>query len=80
VQGPIEYETRDLCITTGEDVAFCHSLNRVKSTRTTGETTETWVRVTVGLRKMEGTWRITHEHVSVPCDMETSRASLDLQP
>jgi uncharacterized protein (TIGR02246 family) len=80
VQGPIEYETRDLRITTGEDVAFCHSLNRVRSTRTTGEQSETWVRVTVGFRKMEGTWRITHEHVSVPCDMETSHALLDLQP
>jgi uncharacterized protein (TIGR02246 family) len=80
VQGPIEYETRDLRIVTGEEVAFCHSLNWVRSTRTTGEHTETWVRVTVGFRKIEGTWRITHEHVSVPCDMETSQALLDLQP
>jgi len=56
VQGPIEYETRDLRITTGDDVAFCHSLNCVRSTRTTGEQSETWVRVTVGFRKMEGTW------------------------
>ena len=80
VQGPIEYETHDLRITIGDEVAFCHSLNRVRSTRTTGEQTETWVRVTVGFRKIEGTWRITHEHVSVPCDMETSQALLHLQP
>src|SRR5260370_41016481 len=26
--GPIEYEIRDLSVTAGEDVAFCHSLNR----------------------------------------------------
>jgi uncharacterized protein (TIGR02246 family) len=80
VHGPIEYETRDLRITTGSEVAFCHSLNRVRSTMTTGETSETWVRVTVGFQKVEGLWKITHEHVSVPCDMETARASLDLQP
>jgi uncharacterized protein (TIGR02246 family) len=80
VQGRIEYEIGDLRITTGDEVAFCHSLNRVRSTRTTGERTETWVRVTVGFRKMEGLWMITHEYVSVPCDMETSQASLDLQP
>jgi uncharacterized protein (TIGR02246 family) len=80
VQGPIEYETRDLRLTIGEEVAFCHSLNRVRSTRPSDEHTETWVRVTVGLRKIEGTWRITHEHVSVPCDMETSQALLHLQP
>jgi len=80
VQGPIAYETRDLRLTIGDAVAFGHSLNRVRSTQTTGKTTETWVRVTVGFRKIEGTWKITHEHVSVPCDMETSQASLDLMP
>jgi len=80
VQGPIDYETRDLRITTGDAVAFCHSLNRVRSTTTTGKHTETWVRVTVGFRKIEGLWMITHEHISVPCDMETSQAALDLQP
>jgi uncharacterized protein (TIGR02246 family) len=80
VQGPMHYETRDLRLTIGDEVAFCHSLNQVRSTTITGATTETWIRVTVGFRKMEGTWRITHEHVSVPCDMETSHASLDLTP
>lgn len=80
VQGPIDYEIRDLRITMGDEVAFCHSLNRVRSTRPTGEHTETWVRVTVGFRKIDGLWMITHEHVSVPCDMETSQALLDLQP
>ena len=80
VQGPIEYATRDLRILTGEEVAFCHCLTRVRSTSTSGKHTETWVRVTLGFRKMEGTWRITHEHVSVPCDMKTSHALVDLQP
>ena len=80
VHGPIAYETRDLRLTVGDTVAFCHSLNRVRSTQTTGKTTETWIRVTVGFRKLAGTWKITHEHVSVPCNMETSQASLDLTP
>jgi uncharacterized protein (TIGR02246 family) len=80
VHGPLEYATRDLRLTVGTEVVFCHSLNRVRSTQTTGKTTQTWVRVTVGFRKLEGTWKITHEHVSVPCDMETSHAALDLMP
>jgi uncharacterized protein (TIGR02246 family) len=80
VQGPIDYAIRDLRITTGDDVAFCHSLSRVRSASTTGETTETWVRVTVGFRKIDGTWMVTHEHVSVPFDMQTSKALFDLQP
>ena len=40
VQGPIDYEIRDLRLTMREDVAFCHYLGRVKSTRATGEKTD----------------------------------------
>jgi len=80
VQGPIDYEIRDLRITMGDDVAFCYSLVHVKSTRTTGEKADYWVRLTSGFQKMNGQWLITHEHVSVPITMETMRAAFDLQP
>jgi ketosteroid isomerase-like protein len=80
VQGPIDYEIRDLRITMSDDVAFCHSLCHVKSTRTTGEKADYWVRVTSGFQKMNGRWMIIHEHVSVPINMETMQAALDLQP
>src|SRR5262245_40769996 len=36
-RGPIDYEVRDLSITAAEDVAFCHSLNRITGARTSGE-------------------------------------------
>ena len=36
-QGPIEYENRDLNITTGTNVGFCHSLNRMMATTTKGD-------------------------------------------
>ena len=66
VQGPIDYEIRDLRITLRDDVAFGHYLGRVKSTRTSGERTDYWVRVTADFQKTNGKWLITHEHVSVP--------------
>ncbi|HWM45151.1 MAG TPA: nuclear transport factor 2 family protein [Burkholderiales bacterium] len=47
-------------------IAFGHYLGRVISTRTTGEKNDYWVRVSAGLQKMNGGWRLTHEHVSVP--------------
>jgi ketosteroid isomerase-like protein len=53
-RGPVGYEIRDLCITTGDDVAFCRSLNRISGERTDGEETNVWVRATVGLRKIDG--------------------------
>ena len=80
-QGPIGYEIRDLRITTGDDVAFSHSLNRIRGKRASGEETDIWVRATVGFRKSDGKWRVTHEHVSVPFYMEPPfKASVDLKP
>jgi uncharacterized protein (TIGR02246 family) len=77
VQGPIDYEIRDLGITIRDDVAFCHYLGHVRSTRTTGEKNDYWVRVTMGFQKLNGRWMVTHEHVSVPfTDGETLRAAL----
>ena len=80
--GPIDYEIRDLAVTAGGDVAFCHSLNRL-SAKPHGapQGFDLWFRATVGLRKIDGTWRITHEHDSTPFYMDGSfRAALDLQP
>ena len=80
-RGPIGYEIRDLCITTGDDVAFCRSLNRISGARTDGEETDVWVRATVGLRKISGKWLIVHAHESVPFYMDGSyRAAVDLKP
>ena len=68
VQGPIDYEIRDLRITMSDDVAFCHYVAQVKSTRTTGEKADYSVRVTSGFQKTNGQWMVRHEHVSVPFD------------
>ena len=78
-QGCIGYEIRDLNVTTAGDVAFCRSLNRITGKRTSGENSDTWVRATVGFRKIGGIWMVTHEHFSVPFNMETLQAALDLK-
>jgi ketosteroid isomerase-like protein len=80
VRGPLGFEMRDLHVSVGDDIGFCHYLGHVSGTRTTGEKTDYWVRVTSGLRKMKGRWLIIHEHVSVPIHMETMQGALDLQP
>jgi uncharacterized protein (TIGR02246 family) len=78
---PVGYEIRDLCVTTGDDLAFCRSLNRISGARTDGEETNVWVRATVGLRKVDGKWLIVHAHSSVPFYMDGSyRAAVDLEP
>ena len=80
-QGPIGFEMRDLTVTAGGDVAFSRSLNRISGKRTSGETTDVWVRSTVCFRKIDGEWKVVHEHASVPFYMDGSfRASVDLKP
>jgi ketosteroid isomerase-like protein len=80
VQGPIDYEVRDLSITAGNDVAFSHSLNRIKGMMKNGRTTDRWLRWTACYRKSNGKWLIIHEHVSVPVDVRDGKARLDLKP
>ena len=79
-QGPIQYEIRDLSVAAGEDVAFSHSLNRISGVMKNGQTTERWLRWTACYRKSNGKWRIVHEQVSVPADVRSGRAMLDLKP
>jgi len=79
-RGGIGYTIRDLSITAGDGIAFCHYLYRVSGTMTDGRQVDMWVRSTICLRKTGGDWTITHEHTSVPFDGATGAASLDLQP
>ena len=78
--GPFGYEIADLSITVGEDMAFTHSFNRTSATLPTGQKIGTWVRSTACWRKIGGQWLIVHDQISVPVDVQTGRAVLDLKP
>lgn len=77
---PIETEIRELSITTGDSIAFSHSIQRLNGTLKTGEKTDLWVRFTDCYRKINGKWLVVHEHISVPTDFESGKAVLDLKP
>jgi ketosteroid isomerase-like protein len=81
-EAPPKREVTQLEITAGDDVAFATSIDAMSAVpkgMTEGFTL--WFRATKGLRKIDGRWLITHEHDSVPFEMDGSlRASVDLQP
>jgi len=79
-EGPIGYEVRDLQVSAGEDIGFSTSLDGSSGTKKNGERSEMWMRTTMCYRKVAGEWRITHEHVSLPFDMQSFKALLDLKP
>jgi ketosteroid isomerase-like protein len=80
--GPVGYEIRDLQVTAGGDVAFCHSVNRLSAIPSgMSAKFDLWFRVTVCLRKLGSEWLIAHEHNSTPFYMDGSfKAALDLKP
>jgi ketosteroid isomerase-like protein len=79
-QRPLGYEIRNLTITLDGDVAFAHSLNRLSGTLKNGNRSGFWVRATCCFRKIDGSWLIAHDHVSVPLELESGRALLNLEP
>jgi ketosteroid isomerase-like protein len=79
-QPPLNYEIRDLTVTVSGDVAFAYSINRLSGTLGGRTTSGIWVRATVCLRKIEGSWLIAHDHVSVPVDVASGTALANLEP
>jgi ketosteroid isomerase-like protein len=39
-----------------------------------------WVRATYCLQKIDGTWLIVHDQVSVPLDIASGNGVVDLEP
>ncbi len=77
---PIQYEVRQLDIAVSGDVAYAHCLNRFGAKHVDGTRIVNWLRSTFGLRKLDGSWKLFHEHVSVPIDVKTGRALFDVEP
>jgi len=62
------FDIEELAITAGEDVAFAVAIMRCGAGTPSGppEKGGFLFRLTIGLRKVDGDWRIVHEHHSVP--------------
>ncbi|TCO20472.1 ketosteroid isomerase-like protein [Kribbella steppae] len=76
----LDYEIRDLTVVVGGDLAVAYSINHISGTLQSGDTNEYWLRWTAVFRKVDGTWLITHDQVSVPTDFATGQSKLDLVP
>lgn len=57
------FDIEDIAITAGDDVAFAVAVMRCGPPQGQFQ-----FRLTIGLRKIGGEWRITHEHHSVPAE------------
>ena len=79
-EGPIGQEVGDLTVSASGGLALAHMLVRASGTLTGGREVGYWVRTTDCVQRSAGRWLITHEHVSLPVDMGSGRAAMDLLP
>ncbi len=75
------YDFHEITVHASSEVAFYHTLSHMTGTSGHGEKMDHWMRITIGFHRIDGQWRVVHEHVSVPVHMEPPFAgAFDLQP
>ena len=79
-KSPIGQEIKDLTVLANEDLAAAHMLIRASGTLKGGQEVGYWLRTTDLCRRSDRGWVIAHEHVSLPVDMKSGLAVLDLVP
>jgi ketosteroid isomerase-like protein len=62
---PVAFTFRDVEITAGKEVAFATAIGHCADL-SSGEKVQLDFRLTMGFRKLDGRWRIMHEHHSIP--------------
>ena len=65
-----QFELEDLSVTAGADVAFAHGFIKCGGTLPDGRTFEDLVRATFCLRKVSGSWKVAHQHISKPIQLK----------
>ena len=71
-QGEGQFDLQDLSVTAGGDVAFAHGFIRCGGVLPDGKTFEDMVRATFCLRKVSGSWKVAHQHISKPIQLKGS--------
>ena len=63
---PVKFDFTDVEVTAGSDVAFLTAIGHCVTIDRSGRREPLDFRLTMGLRKIAGEWRIVHEHHSLP--------------
>ena len=63
---PVAFDFHDVKITSGKDVAFATATGRCVDIDPKDKREELEFRLTMCLRKIDGRWRVMHEHHSLP--------------
>ena len=73
------FDMEQLQVHASPELAIAHWLNRCGSAEE-GAEGGCYMRVTAGYQRIDGEWKVIHEHWSAPFDMETGAALFTLKP
>jgi uncharacterized protein (TIGR02246 family) len=76
----LKVEVRDLHVGASGDLGYAAGLELISGTLKNGRKSEVWLRFTSLFRKSGGRWLDFHDHVSVPADIESGKAMLEMKP
>jgi ketosteroid isomerase-like protein len=79
-KGNFRWDIPDLQVIVRDDIAVTWGLNHMQSHEPGRQKSEVWSRGTRVFRKIDGKWKMIHQHVSFPFDPETGKARMDLKP
>ncbi len=67
-------EHRDISVHVSGDLALVHGLHHFVPTPADDPLGQNWMRVTIGYRRVDGNWKVVHEHISVPFNPMNNQA------
>ncbi len=70
---PIEIERRDINMHVNDGMAIVSFYSRIKGVETDNPAATSWLRTTMCMKKIDGAWKIVHDHISFPVNCETEK-------
>ena len=65
---PVTFDFHNVKVTCGQDVAFATATGKCVNINPKSGRENLEFRLTIGLRKIDGRWRVMHEHHSLPAE------------
>ena len=78
--GDLVCEFGEFAVEASDNLAFARFLFRCGGTNDKGESQSSWMRSTIGLRRVGDQWKIAHEHISMPFDPMSGKVLFDATP
>jgi ketosteroid isomerase-like protein len=72
----ITIERQAITIYAANGLGFLSGYSRVTGAQTDDPAAKAWCRITVCYQKIKDTWKVVHEHISMPIDFEQNKPLL----